>query len=175
MAVYDECPIFYCGKPIWSLQAPILSILCSNSSATNGVWHSYQLFQSYSAEIFRRGTRQMHITPEVINDPSPHLTFTQDDVCSILWSFHWFLLSTTLISGLSAAACSLLYGVSIKDLLLTAFLLLISSWSFMLCRILPPSKGAGLTLTSMFHRLNSVSFGSHCSQTCDSCYIIFYK
>ncbi|EIE87982.1 hypothetical protein RO3G_12693 [Rhizopus delemar RA 99-880] len=57
--VYDEYPIFYWGKPIRILQAPMLSILCSNSSATNGIWHSYQLLQSHSAENFRGGTRQI--------------------------------------------------------------------------------------------------------------------
>ncbi|KAG1022659.1 hypothetical protein G6F57_006117 [Rhizopus arrhizus] len=58
---------------------------------------------------------------------------------------------------LSAAVCFPLSG----DLLLTAFLLLINSWLLVLCRSLPPSKGIDPTLSSMFHRLNSVSLGSH--------------
>src|SRR6478735_1900532 len=81
--------------------------------------------------------------------------------------FSSFLLLTTLISGFSAAECFPLPGVPIGDLLLTAFLLLINSWSLLLCRSLPPSKGAHSTLTSMFNRLHPVSFGSHLSQTCD--------
>ncbi|KAG0750885.1 hypothetical protein G6F18_013687 [Rhizopus arrhizus] len=79
--------------------------------------------------------------------------------------FSSLLLLTTLISGLSAAACSPLSGVPTGDLLLTAFLLLINSWSLVLCRSLPPSKGADSTLTSMFNRLHSVPFGSYRSQS----------
>ncbi|KAG1141786.1 hypothetical protein G6F37_008106 [Rhizopus arrhizus] len=75
--------------------------------------------------------------------------------------FSDFLLLTILISGLSAAVCFPLSEVPIGDLLLTASLLLINSWSFVLCRSLSPSKEADSTLTSMFHRLNSVSLGSH--------------
>ena len=70
--------------------------------------------------------------------------------------FSGFLLLTILISGLSAVVCFPLSGMLIEDLLLTAFLLLINSWSFVLCRSLPPSKGADSTLTSMFNHL-------HCS------------
>jgi hypothetical protein len=75
--------------------------------------------------------------------------------------FSGFLLLTILISGLSAVVCFPLSGVPIEDLLLTVFLLLINSWLLVLYRSLPPSKGADSTLTSMFHRLNSVSLGSH--------------
>src|SRR6478752_6269222 len=82
--------------------------------------------------------------------------------------FSSLLLLTTLISGLSAAVCFPLSG----DLLLTAFLLLISSWSLVLCGSLPPSQGADSTLTSMFNRLHSVPFGSYSSQTCDPYYIL---
>ncbi|KAG1090451.1 hypothetical protein G6F39_010512 [Rhizopus arrhizus] len=70
--------------------------------------------------------------------------------------FSSLLLLTTLVSGLSAAVCFLLSGVPTGDLLLTAFLLLINSWSLVLCRNLPPSKGADSTLTSIFNRLHSV-------------------
>src|SRR6478735_11187238 len=78
--------------------------------------------------------------------------------------FSSLLLLTTLVSGLSAAVCFLLSGVPTGDLLLTAFLLLINSWSLVLCRNLPPSKGADSTLTSIFNRLHSVPFGSYRSQ-----------
>ncbi|EIE83839.1 hypothetical protein RO3G_08544 [Rhizopus delemar RA 99-880] len=61
--------------------------------------------------------------------------------------FSDFLLLTILISGLSADTCSLLSGVPIGDLLLTTFLLLINNWSLVLCRSLPPSKGADSNLT----------------------------
>jgi hypothetical protein len=75
--------------------------------------------------------------------------------------FSSLLLLTTLISGLSAAVCFPLSGMPIGDLLLTAFLLLINSWSLVLCRNLPPLKGADSNLTSMFNRLHPVSFGSY--------------
>jgi hypothetical protein len=89
--------------------------------------------------------------------------------CSL---FSRFLSLTILISGLSAAVCFPLSGVPTGDLLLTTSLLLINSWSLVLCRSLPPSKGVDLTLTSMFNRVHSVSFGSHRSRTCDSHYIL---
>src|SRR6478735_5020437 len=111
----------------------------------------------------------------VLITENPSFTLLKEIRCcnlqfDMIGLFSRFLLLTTLISGLSAAVCFPLSGVPIRDLLLTTFLLLINSWSLVLFRSLPPSKGADSILTSMFNRLHSVPFGSYRSQTCDSYY-----
>ncbi|KAG0786021.1 hypothetical protein G6F21_008879 [Rhizopus arrhizus] len=68
--------------------------------------------------------------------------------------FSSLLLLTTLISGLSAAVCFPLSGVPIGDLLLTAFLLLINSWSIVLCRT---NQNAPLPSIEGTHNIRSQS------------------
>ncbi|KAG0734637.1 hypothetical protein G6F62_003133 [Rhizopus arrhizus] len=64
------------------------------SSFDNGLTSSQCKFCSANTEdlqhLFVHCPMKWRVWIDAFNFFSPHLTFTQDDICSILWSFQWF-------------------------------------------------------------------------------------
>ncbi|KAG0739955.1 hypothetical protein G6F23_008598 [Rhizopus arrhizus] len=131
------------------------------SPESRSLWYRLLHRKLYSQSLLSRFDNGLTSSRYAFNFFSPHLTFTQDDVCSILWSFQKFtFVDNTDLWTLSCCVLSIIWRAhwrfTIDDFPFIDKQLVTRAMSQF-----ATLKRADSTLTSMFHRLNSVSLGTH--------------
>jgi hypothetical protein len=143
-----------------------------NTSTTSAECHFCSCAVEEIQHLLVRCPRKWAIWIEVFNYYCPHLLFTQDDICSLLWPFKTFHFVDNQNCGLCVAVFLHIFGVFTGGTLSKAHRSSKIRSLKLPCHVLLHSSVACPTSTSIHHPF-SVSLGSHRSWTCDSSIFIY--